>query len=216
MASSSTSRRSRSRPRPKPRRAPVRRATAIKRRRIGVAIVAGFIAVVALVIVALPHRVDDVITELTLPLRHDDIIRQQSKEKGVDASLIAAVIYSESRFVDQTSSAGARGLMQITKDTALHIEQASGGSTFNFKDLADPDVNIRYGTFYLRELLDRFDGNEVAALAAYNAGPGNADEWGGAAMEVDDIGFPETRAYVDDVLQKKTEYRRKYPKELGY
>ncbi len=176
----------------------------------------GFVAVVALVVVALPDRVDHVIQELTLPLRHEDIIRQQSKEKGVDASLIAAVIYSESRFRDQTSSAGARGLMQITRATAAEIEKQSGGTTFDFKDLADPDISISYGTFYLRFLLDRYDGNEVAALAAYNAGPGNADKWGGSSMEIDDIKFLETRAYVEDVLQKKTEYRRKYAKELGY
>src|SRR5690349_19717370 len=57
---------------------------------------------------------DKAVKEITLPLRHEDVIRAQSAEKGVDAALIAAVIYAESRFVDQTSSAGARGLMQIT------------------------------------------------------------------------------------------------------
>ena len=74
-------------------------------------------------------RIDfgDTITELTLPLRHDDIIRQQAAEKGVPADLIAAVIYEESQFEDQTSSAGARGLMQITPDTADTIENLSGG-----------------------------------------------------------------------------------------
>jgi len=167
--------------------------------------------------VAIVHlRVDNVIQELTLPLRHDDIIRQQAAEKDVDASLIAAVINSESSFRDQTSTAGARGLMQITKETASHIEKQSGGTTFSFEDLADPDINIRYGTFYLRELLDRYDGNEVAALAAYNAGPGNADKWGASTMQLDDIGFPETRAYVADVLQTKVQYRDRYAKELGY
>ena len=111
------------------------------------------------------------IQELTLPLRHEDIIRQQARDKDVDASLIAAVIYAESRFRDQTSSAGARGLMQITPETANEIERHSGGTTFKLNDLSDPEINIRYGTFYLRDLLDRYDGNEVAALAAYNAGP---------------------------------------------
>ena len=61
---------------------------------------------------------DRALQELTLPLQHEDIIRQQSREKGVDAALIAAVIYSESRFREETSQAGARGLMQITPATA--------------------------------------------------------------------------------------------------
>jgi len=159
---------------------------------------------------------DDALQELTLPLRHDDVIRQQADEKGVDAALIAAVIYSESKFSDQTSSAGARGLMQITPEAAAYIEKRSGGTTFELADLADPELNIRYGTFLLRELLDRYEGDEAAALAAYNAGPGNADEWGGAELTVEDIEFPETRAYVEEVLEKKEEYRSEYASELGY
>jgi soluble lytic murein transglycosylase len=156
------------------------------------------------------------IREFTLPLRHDDIIRQQAAEKNVDASLIAAVIYSESRFHDQTSHAGARGLMQITPGTASEIEHSSGGTTFVIDDLSDPQINISYGTFYLHELLVRYDGNEIAALAAYNAGPGNADHWGGSAMAIDDIPTGETHAYVEEVLAKQHDYRDKYPRELGY
>jgi soluble lytic murein transglycosylase len=159
---------------------------------------------------------DEALQELTLPLRHEDVIRQQADEKEVDAALIAAVIYSESKFRDQTSSAGARGLMQITPEAAEFIERQSGGTTFELSDLADPELNIRYGTFLLRELLDRYDGDEAAALAGYNAGPGNADEWGGADLTVEDIEFPETRAYVEEVLEKRDEYRREYGRELGY
>jgi soluble lytic murein transglycosylase len=159
---------------------------------------------------------DQTLKELTLPLRHEDVIRQQAAEKGVDAALIAAVIYSESKFSDQESSAGARGLMQITPEAAKFIEKQSGGTTFKLEDLSDPEINIRYGTFLLHELLERYDGDEAAALAAYNAGPGNADKWGGADLKVEDIPFPETRAYVEEVLQKRDEYRQKYAKELGY
>ncbi|HEV2790515.1 MAG TPA: lytic transglycosylase domain-containing protein [Solirubrobacterales bacterium] len=159
---------------------------------------------------------DEALQELTLPLRHEDVIRQQAEEKGVDAALIAAVIYSESKFRDQTSSAGARGLMQITPEAADTIAKNSEATTFELKDLGDPEINIRYGTFLLRELLERYDGDEAAALAGYNAGPGNADEWGGADLTVEDIDFPETRAYVEEVLEKREEYRREYAKELGY
>lgn len=159
---------------------------------------------------------DKAIQELTLPLRHEDVIRQQSQEKEVDAALIAAVIYSESKFEDQESSAGARGLMQITPEAAEFIERQSGGTTFNLDDLSDPEINIRYGTFLLKELLERYDGDEAAALAAYNAGPGNADKWGGSSLTVAEIPFPETRAYVEEVLEKRHEYREKYAHELGY
>jgi soluble lytic murein transglycosylase len=155
------------------------------------------------------------IGELTLPLRHDDIIRQQAAEKGVPADLIAAVIYEESKFEDHTSSAGARGLMQITPDTADTIENLSGGETFVYEDLADPELNIRYGTFYLAYLLDKYEGDVVAALAAYNAGEGNADAWGGSGMKIDDIEFPETYDYVKDVLERRDQYRDKYADELG-
>lgn len=186
-----------------------------RRRIVALGSIAMLIGVFAGAIVA-SGTFDDALQELTLPLRHEDVIRQQSDEKEVDAALIAAVIYSESKFSDQTSSAGARGLMQITPDAAAYIEKRSGGTTFELSDLADPELNIRYGTFLLAELLDRYDGDEAAALAAYNAGPGNADEWGGAEMTVEDIEFPETRAYVEEVLEKKEEYRREYAVELGY
>ena len=187
-----------------------------RRRRLlagGVAVAAGIAAGLAL---GLFGKFGDVIQELTLPLHHEDVIRQQSQEKGVDAALIAAVIYSESKFDDRTSSAGARGLMQITPQAAKDIERHSGGTTFQLGDLSDPELNIRYGTYLLRELLDRYDGDMIAALAAYNAGPANVDHWGGSDLTVAGIAFPETRAYVEEVLDKQRAYREKYAKELGY
>jgi soluble lytic murein transglycosylase len=187
-----------------------------RRRRLlagGAAVVAGLAVGLAL---GLFGKFGDVIQELTLPLRHEDIIRQQSREKGVDAALIAAVIYSESKFDDRTSSAGARGLMQITPQAAKDIERHSGGTTFQLGDLSDPEINIRYGTYLLRELLDRYGDDVIAALAAYNAGPANVDRWGGSDLVVSGIAFPETRAYVEDVLDKQRAYREKYGKELGY
>ena len=187
-----------------------------RRRRLAIGGAVAATAIVAAVLLGLPGKLDHAIQELTLPLRHEDVIRQQSREKRVDAALIAAVIFAESKFSDRTSSAGARGLMQITPETAREIERHSGGTTFEIGDLSDPEINIRYGTYRLRELLDRYEGDEVAALAAYNAGPGNADRWGGSTMTLGDIGYPETRAYVEEVLDKRRAYRDEYPKELGY
>ncbi|HUC08751.1 MAG TPA: lytic transglycosylase domain-containing protein [Solirubrobacterales bacterium] len=186
-----------------------------RRRRLAIGALVVGAGIVAGVLLA-RGTIDRAIQELTLPLRHEDVIREQAQEKDVDAALIAAVIYSESKFSDRTSSAGARGLMQITPAAANEIERLSGGTTFKLKDLSDPEINIRYGTYLLRELLDRYDGDVIAALAAYNAGPGNADQWGGSNLSVEGIGFPETRAYVEEVLEKQDAYRDEYGKELGY
>jgi soluble lytic murein transglycosylase len=166
-------------------------------------------------LVANRDELEDTIREVTLPLRHEDVIRQQADEKDLPPDLIAAVIWAESRFRDQESHAGARGLMQITPTTAEFIERDSGGNTFTAEDLSDPDINIRYGSYYLRYLLDRFDENEVAALAAYNAGETNIAAWGGSALQLDDIEFAETREYVEDVQEKRSDYATHYADELG-
>jgi soluble lytic murein transglycosylase len=196
-------------------RARNRPVTKRRRRRLAIGAAVVCAGIVAGVLLA-RGTIDRAIQELTLPLKHEDVIRQQAHDKDVDAALIAAVIYSESKFSDRTSSAGARGLMQITPEAANEIERHSGGTTFKLKDLSDPEINIRYGTYLLRELLDRYDGDAVAALVAYNAGPGNVDKWGGSDLSVEEIPFPETRAYVEEVLDKQRAYRDKYSRELGY
>jgi soluble lytic murein transglycosylase len=105
--------------------------------------------------------------------------------------------------------------MQITPRTAELIARLSGGTEFVTGDLSDPEINISYGSYYLHYLLEHYGGNEVAALAAYNAGMGNVDRWGGADLTLDAVGFPETRVYVRGVLEKRDEYRDKYAGDLG-
>ena len=212
--------RSRSRsPRASGNRSRSRRRTRTKGRRSQrrALVVGGSLVVVALggFLLVNSGRLQRTLEEVTLPLQHEDIIRQQAAEKDVPPDLIAAVIYTESRFRDQTSHAGARGLMQITPSTAQLIERLSGGQTFNFDDLSNPDINIRYGTFYLHYLIQKFGDNEIAALAAYNAGETNVAAWGGSSLSLDDIPFPETRDYVENVLEKRDEYARHYRHELG-
>ena len=200
----------------RPTRAQVRR-----RRRVAALAVLATAAVVVAAFAAGLGPLGEAVREITLPLRHDDIIRQQARDKDLDPSLIAAVIYEESRFRDQTSHAGARGLMQITPDTADFIAKNSGGFRFEQDDLATPQINIAYGSFYLRYLIDHYDGHEAPAIAAYNAGLTNADCWVADAGGPEDfdaerhITFPETRAYVANVLERRAQYRDHYGRELG-
>ena len=189
------------------------RRTAVRRRRAALAI-SVLLAAVAVTFLFFT----DAVREITLPLRHDDIIRQQAAEKDLDPALIAAVIYEESRFRDQTSHAGARGLMQITPATARFIARDSGGTAFVEGDLATPQINIAYGSYFLRYLLEKYDGDRELAIAAYNAGETNVNKWlvgAGGDFEVRDIPFPETRAYVENVLDRRNDYAEHYADDLG-
>ena len=179
------------------------------------------LGLVALGALAVTGGVEKGIREFTLPLRHEDIIRQQAREKDLDPELIAAVIYQESKFQDRRSSAGALGLMQILPETAHFIARKSGGTRFTTEDLSTPQINISYGAWYLRYLIQHYDGNEALAVAAYNAGLTNVDKWvaraggPGSFEPSEDIPFPETRGYVAGVLEREKEYRRVYAEELG-
>ena len=191
----------------------------VARRRAGALVGTALLALLVVLGYPLFHNA---VRELTLPLRHEDIIRQQAREKALDPALIAGVIYAESHFRDgETSSAGAEGLMQLTPATAHYIARKSGGIDFVDSDLGTPQVNIAYGAYYLRYLLDRYGGNETLALAAYNGGEGNVDRWiqqaqqAGRPLTLAAIPFGETRAYVARVEHAQREYRRTYPHELG-
>jgi soluble lytic murein transglycosylase len=192
-----------------------------RRRRLRLLAAAVLVGAIATVAIVEAGRIGDAVREITLPLRHDDIIRQQAAEKHLDPALIAAVIYEESRFHDQTSRAGARGLMQITPETADFIARRSGGYRFRQEDLATPQINIAYGAYYLRYLIDHYGGSETLAIAAYNAGQTNVDQWvrdaGGpeAFDTARHIKFPETRAYVANVQERRRQYREHYAHELG-
>jgi len=122
------------------------------------------------------------------------------------------VIEQESKFdANARSSAGAVGLMQLQPATAQGIAKYTGGSKFVLGDLDDPEINVRYGAWYLHHLMQKY-GNERLALAAYNAGQQNVDDWRARGVGIQ---FSETRAYVDRVERLKEIYRRAYRTELG-
>jgi peptidoglycan lytic transglycosylase len=149
---------------------------------------------------------------LWYPLRYEQIVRGHARNYHLDPDLLAAVIYQESKFkADARSRSGAIGLMQLLPATAEGIAVHTGGTRFRVADLYDPEINVRYGSWYLRHLLEKY-GDERTALAAYNAGQDNVDRWraeGGA------IRFSETRAYVERVEELKGIYRRAYGKKLA-
>ena len=172
-------------------------------------------------VLAVKPLFNSAVRDLSLPLRHAATIRQQARAKRLDPTLVAGVIYAESKFSDATSSAGALGLMQLLPSTAHFIAQRSGGTAFTTADLSTPDVNIAYGSWYLRYLLDRYGNSEVLALAAYNGGETNVNRWlataraRGTSFRLADIPFAETRAYVARVLDAQRRYRATYAHELG-
>jgi soluble lytic murein transglycosylase len=201
------------------RRAAARR-TAMRRRRYLLAVCAvGLIAFA--VSLSLPV-VKKAVNEFTLPIGYQDVIREQASQKHIDPALIAAVIYAETKFEPRASAAGAEGLMQIMPQTAEYLAHRSGATTFTTADLATPQVNIAYGSYYLRYLLDHYGGNKTLALAAYNGGVANVDRWVADArahdqtLAVSQIPFPETRDYVRKVLTAQQDYRKKYATQLGY
>jgi soluble lytic murein transglycosylase len=154
----------------------------------------------------------DVYVRARYPLRYTAIIRAHAANYQLDPALLAAVVYTESRFdADARSQAGAVGLMQLLPETAEGIALRTGGEAFVVSDLLDPELNIRYGSWYLRTLLRKY-GSEATALAAYHAGQGNVDRWRAAGVAIQ---FAETRQYVADVLAAKRRYGRAYRRELG-
>jgi soluble lytic murein transglycosylase len=149
---------------------------------------------------------------LWYPLRYTAIVRGHAANYRLNPALLAAVIEQESKFnADARSSTGAIGLMQLQPATAKGIAIRTGGSKFVVSDLLNPEINVRYGAWYLRHLLDKYH-DERTALAAYNAGQENVDRW---RAKHESVQFPETRAYVDRVERLKTIYRKAYGAELG-
>jgi peptidoglycan lytic transglycosylase len=144
---------------------------------------------------------------LWYPLRYGEIVRGHAQNYRLDPALLAAVIYQESKFkVGARSDRGAIGLMQLLPDTAEGIATRTGGSKFRVADLYDPEINVRYGAWYLRHLIDKYR-SERTALAAYNAGQANVDSWRARGIGVQ---FEETRHFVDRVEKLKGIYRHAY------
>ena len=139
------------------------------------------------------------------PLPHRAELQREAQAAGVDAAYVYGLIRQESRFVlDARSHVGAAGLMQVMPATARWTARKVG-MDYSAERMHDRDFNLRIGTQYLKLVLDRFDGAQALAAAAYNAGPGRPARWRDgpvldAAIWAENIPFNETRDYVRKVL----------------
>ena len=141
-------------------------------------------------------------------------VAEAAREAGLDPHLVLAVVAAESSGRPRAQSkAGARGLMQLMPATAAEQARKLGMRDYDEERLFDIDVNLKLGCGYLAYLLERFDGAEPFALAAYNAGPTRVNRWREAAPDVSPLdvilreGFDETRTYVTRVLRYRDAYR---------
>ncbi len=156
------------------------------------------------------------------PIGYQQAINREARLTGLDPALLAAVIWRESDFDPRArSSRGAVGLTQVLPSTAADIAAAPNPPVGRPADLMDPEVNIAYGAWYLRSLIDRHGGSVVEGLSAYNAGSSNLTKWkqqalaSGHAFQVPaDVPFPETKAYVEDIMDAWPIYRRTYGDQL--
>lgn len=149
------------------------------------------------------------------PLKYEEEITQASATYGVDPYLVAAVIRSESGWNEEaTSNRGAQGLMQLMPATAADMVRLGrvDGARYSSNNLMDPETNIEYGCAYLSYLLAYFNGATDKAIAAYNAGMGNVNEWSQSEDTLHNaITFPETQAYLVRVNMAQSRYQELYP-----
>jgi soluble lytic murein transglycosylase len=144
------------------------------------------------------------------PLDYTDEIKTYSDEYALDAYFVSAVIRTESGFDEEAvSHRGAVGLMQIMPDTGAWAAEKIGMTEFSADMLAQPDVNIRIGCWYLRYLDDMFEGDQNKVMAAYNAGPNKVKEWAGDD-ELGSIPYAETENYLVKVTRNYQIYKGLY------
>lgn len=176
--------------------------------------------VLALALAGLLNRVlsQGVLLRWLNPIAYAHEVSSAAAEYELDPHLVLAVVKAESGFKPTArSSAGARGLMQIMPETATWIVSRVDWSGPKEPDLEDPEQNLALGCYYLRFLSDRYQGNEIALLAAYNAGHGVVDSWLGnyqsesLKLTVESIPYSDTRDFVRRVLYYQKLYGRLYP-----
>ncbi len=192
-----------------------------RRRHTSRALVAGLVALLALSTLIVHLTMPSWYARWWYPMEHGPSITAEAAATGVAPDLIAAVIYRESKYAENArSDRGAVGLMQVLPETAQWIHRQPAAPAAEPERLAEPAVNIAYGAWYLQYLTDKY-GREDLALAAYNGGETNLQQWiatarrEGHPLTIAEIPFGETRGFVNAVHDARSVYRRAWPGALG-
>lgn len=157
----------------------------------------------------------NIVLRCLYPQNYSEIIEKYSEEYNVRPTLVCAIIKCESGFEPTAkSSSDARGLMQLMEETFYDMQKLlDDPKSITYQEHCfDEEINIKYGTRYLRYLSDMFNGDEISVIAAYNAGPGNVKKWldGKKTLKEADIEFSETAKYVKRVLETQEYYKKLY------
>ncbi|MBQ0098258.1 MAG: lytic transglycosylase domain-containing protein [Oscillospiraceae bacterium] len=182
-----------------------------------------FVLVVAVCVTLLAFSTDvfdglkDRVSAFFYPQKYSEFVEKYAEEYGVEESLVYAVIRTESGFhEDAESSVGAKGLMQLMPETFSWLQEKLGDEPMNEDALLNPEINIKYGTFYLSLLLSAYNDNPKTAVAAYNAGTTVVDKWlsdttySDDGLTLKDIPYEETKRHVARVMQAKSVYEKLY------
>src|SRR3989339_191680 len=164
-----------------------------------------FIVILAVILAIFSLFFFELPFNLLRPVFHKDIIDRYARRYSLDPLLVTAVVRTESNFLrGARSHRGAIGLMQLLPATAKEAGIEIGYNSLTLADIEKPAINIHVGTYYLAKLKKQFNNNEILMLAAYNAGKNKVELWNRQnpllATEIEDIPYPETRRYVNDVL----------------
>ncbi len=164
-------------------------------------------------------NIKDIILKKIYVKEYSEYVYEYATEYNVDPLLVFAVIKTESNFTPNAiSSSNAIGLMQLMENTAIEVSNTIEEKIDSKEELYNPEINIKLGTKYLSELLERYNNNLNMALAAYNAGIGNVTEWvengiiKGDGSDIENIPFKETNNYVRKILNDYNMYKEIYEK----
>lgn len=187
------------------------------KKKLKIIILITFIVIILLIVLAKAFDIKTIILKKIYPKEYTEYVEKYAEEYNVDPLLILSIIKAESNFnKDAKSSSGAQGLMQLMEATATEMEEKIDEPSLEQESLFNPEKNIMIGTKYYSELLNRYEGNILLALTAYNAGIGNVYNWIQSGIikedgsDIENIPYKETNMYVRKILNNYKMYQEIY------